>query len=67
MSTTIDGGNLGFGTRDAHTDDGTRNYTAPQEISWWIPLVASAGALVVMVVAGSVLFGQVLATAIGAL
>lgn len=64
---TIDGGNMGFGTRDTHSDDDAAGWTAPREISWWIPLVASAGALVLLFVAGSLVFGQALATAISAL
>lgn len=52
-----------FGTRDVSDE----RYTAPREIAWWIPLVASGAALVGLVILASVVFGQTLETALGAL
>lgn len=54
----------GFGSGHGQNDE---RYTAPREISGWIPLVASAIALLALVVAGSVLFGEVIKSALGAL
>ncbi|WP_460705963.1 hypothetical protein [Myceligenerans halotolerans] len=54
----------GFGSGPGPGDD---RYTAPREISGWIPLVASAIALVALVVAGSLVFGEVVKSALGAL
>jgi hypothetical protein len=53
----------GFGSNPAGDDD---RYTAPREISGWIPLVTSGIALLALVVAGSVAFGEVVKTALGA-
>ncbi|MBO0610194.1 hypothetical protein [Myceligenerans salitolerans] len=54
----------GFGSGHGPGDD---RYTAPREISGWIPLLASGIALLAMVVAGSVLFGEAVKSALGAL
>ncbi|MBE1874937.1 hypothetical protein [Myceligenerans pegani] len=54
----------GFGAGPPPGDD---RYTAPREISGWIPLLASGIALIALVVAGSVLFGEAVKTALGAL
>lgn len=54
----------GFGAGPAPRDD---RYTAPREISGWVPLLASGVALLALVVAGSVLFGEAVKTALGAL
>ncbi|WP_460752905.1 hypothetical protein [Myceligenerans cantabricum] len=64
---TIGRGDLsgpGLGSGPGPGDD---RYTAPREISWWIPLLTSAAALLALVVLGSWVFGRVVTTAIGAL
>ncbi|MBL0887703.1 hypothetical protein [Myceligenerans indicum] len=54
----------GFGSGPVPGND---RYTAPREISAWIPLVASGIALLALVVAGSVVFGEAVKTALGVL
>ncbi|RPF21566.1 hypothetical protein [Myceligenerans xiligouense] len=54
----------GFGSDHGPGDD---RYTAPREISGWIPLLASGIALLAIVVGGSVVFGEVVKSALGAL
>lgn len=54
----------GFGAGSVARDD---RYTAPREISGWIPLLVSAVALLALVVAGSVIFGEAVKSALGGL
>lgn len=66
-NTTIDSNDFtssGFGPVFAQADDGSAE---SRPMRGWIPLVASAAALLALVVAGSVLFGAVVKSALGAL